>query len=189
MPPPRTIVSVAILVAAALAPAGQASGQVTRTLGTRTVRQPVVVAAIAASPFGGYAVAGDIRLDLAFTDVAYRRTDPTGLHAVEMHGVLTPNPTRSSLVVGATGLVDAPYRLRVAFARVWPAASVSLRQVGGAGVAGTCALAEDPDYGSGTQECVLPTLLQGGGTLRFEVIAETGSSLIPSLVTLEQLSQ
>ncbi len=189
MSPPPGIVPVALLAAALLAPAGQASGQITRTLGTRTVRQPVVVASIAASPFAGYAVAGDIRLDLAFADVAYRRTDPTGLHAVEMHGVLIPNPTRSSMVVGATGLVDAPYRLRVAFSRAWPAASVSLRQVGGAGAAGTCTLAEDQDYGSGTQECVLTTLLQGGGTLRFEVIAETGSSLVPSLVTLEQLSQ
>ncbi len=153
----------------------------------RTVRVPKVVASASVRPFDAFTMAnGSWRIQTSYTEVTYYRTDPSGAAAVLMHGSVPVQPTKSTIGVVATGLPDAPYMLRVDFQKVFPAASVTVRQVGGAGASAPCSLMQMP---SGTQSCTLTTRLQGGGTLTFELIVESGTELVPSLVTLNQLSQ
>jgi hypothetical protein len=149
--------------------------------------RPTIVATASVRPADGFTVAnGTWRMQTGYGEVMYYRTDPSGAAAILMHGAVPAQPTKSTISVVATGLKDAPYTVRVDFQKVYPAASITLRQVGGAGVSSTCSLA---GMASGTQSCSLNTRLQGGGSLTFELIVETGTELIPSLVTLNQLSQ
>lgn len=153
----------------------------------RTVRGASIVASASVRPFDAFTSAnGSWRIQTSFTDVTYYRTDPSGTAAVLMHGSVPVQPTKSTIGVVATGLPDAPYTLRVDFQKVFPSASVTVRQVGGAGASAPCSLMQMP---SGTQSCSLTTRLQGGGSLTFQVIVDTGTELIPALVTLNQLSQ
>lgn len=156
----------------------------------RTFDRPLratIVATASVRPADGFVVAnGSWRVQTSYAEVMYYRTDPTGAAAVLMHGSVPAQPTRSTIGVVATGLPDAPYLLRVDFQKVFPSAGITLRQVGGAGVSTTCAMV---GMTSGTQSCALTTRLQGGGTLTFELIVETGTEVIPSLVTLNQMSQ
>ena len=167
------------------------AGQVTALAGQvrvtdRTLR-PTIVATASVRPADGFTVAnGSWRIQTGYGEVLYYRTDPSGAAAILMHGAVPSQPTKSTISVVASGLVDAPYMIRVDFQKVVPSAGITLRQVGGAAASTTCSMV---GMTSGTQSCALSTRLQGGGNLTFELIVETGTELIPSLVTLNQLSQ
>ena len=156
----------------------------------RTYDRPLratIVATASVRPVDGFTVAnGSWRIQTGYGEVIYYRTDPGGAASILMHGAVPAQPTKSTISVVATGLPDAPYMLRVDFQKVYPAAGITLRQVGGAAAITTCSLT---GMTSGTQSCALNTRLQGGGNLTFELIVETGTELIPSLVTLNQMSQ
>ena len=152
----------------------------------RTIR-PTVVATASVRHADGFTVAnGSWRIQTGYGEVLYYRTDPTGAAAILMHGAVPAQPTKSTISVVATGLPDAPYMVRVDFQKVYPSGGITLRQVGGAAASTTCSLV---GMTTGTQSCDLTTRLQGGGNLTFELIVETGTELVPSLVTLNQLSQ